>query len=129
MIKATNPQNYTIAGVAVNGDARVRVTIPPGQTANIDGNKALPGIIPEWVWNSFRDSAIGTNYIKSGALVVEGDLKADDLAAEYRAKIAEEEKQAKQAKLDAAKAAKEAAKKTKTGKSTPPETPEGLEGA
>lgn len=73
-----NP-NHMIAGVAVNGDAEIRVTLPVGATAVVEGNKTLPGIIPVWVWNKFRDSDIGTNYIKEGRLVVTGDPVAAKL--------------------------------------------------
>jgi len=131
MITVTNPiiefdpekdkknPNHAIVGVAVNGPAEIRVVIKPGQTANIDGHKTLPGIIPTWIFNQLRDGrmingkqveGMFAKHIREGRITVENDPVSDKMVADHKEAIGNAEKAEKSAQRNAAKQARDAAK-------------------
>ena len=57
-ITITNQSKTVIVGVAENGDAKIRMVIPAGESATVEGNKVLPGVVPVWVWNQIRETPI-----------------------------------------------------------------------
>jgi len=130
MIKVTNPllpfepskgeknPNHMIAGTAVNGEAEIRLVIPPGETATVKGSQTLKGVIPIWVWSKFRDSTVGTNYIKNKRLIVEGDEVSDKIISDHEAEVAAAAKQKASEERAAAKAVKDAEKTSKSAENS-----------
>ena len=133
MIKVTNPilnfgegeknPNHIIAGTAKNGAAEKRLIFRPGKTANVEGTKELPGVVPVWIWNQFRDSDVGSRYVREGRLLVEGDPAADKMVAEYKAEQAAAKKAEDAEKRAAKKAAAAATEPTVENKDTAEQTP------